>query len=356
MTDLQIPDPEPAPGDPDTAEPPAASVSIGIPPRCPTRTRLWRAGRLVEEGFAIADISDHLERHDDALIWLDLNDPDEADLTVLSEELGLHPLAVEDAVHDHQRPKVDRYRTHLFVNVYAVAFDPASGQVTTSEISAFVTPRALVTVRKAAFDIDGVVARWDDATELAPTGVGFLLHGFLDAVVDGQHEAVHQLLDTIDELEEQLFAPRPGLDLRRRGFELRKSVVRLRRVVTPMGEVVHRLGRADPEMVPERLGPYFADVDDHVRSAAEGLDSAWELVGSVLDITNTQQANELNEITRKLAAWAAIIAVPTAVTGFYGQNVPYPGIQKEWGFVVSCSIIIGLAGGLYVMLRRRGWL
>jgi magnesium transporter len=125
-----------------------------------------------------------------------------------------------------------------------------------------------------------------------------------------------------------------------------------------MKEVVARLERGEGQfqVVTEELAPYYQDVQDHVLRAAEDVEAAHDLIGSVLETNYTEQSNELNEVTKKLAAWAAIIAVPTAVTGFYGQNVPYPGFGKESGFVVSALIIVLLGGGLWVALRRRGWL
>jgi magnesium transporter len=329
-----------------------------MPPVCPTRTRVYRHGQLVAEGFPAADISDHLAAHEDAMVWLDLHDPDTTDLAVVTEEFGLHPLAVEDAVHDHQRPKLDRYRTHLFASMYAVAFDAASGTLATAEINAFITPRALITVRKADFDVDTLLERWDSGNDLAGAGVGFLVHGLLDAVVDGHYRAAQELNDAVDDLEDALFDPRPAFDIHRRGFELRKTQVQLRRVIVPMRDLLGRLERGDGQiqLVTDALAPYFQDVHDHVIRAADDVEAAHDLIGSVLETNYTEQSNQLNEITKKLAAWAAIIAVPTAVTGFYGQNVPYPGFSQHWGFVVSTTVILVLAGGLYVMLRRRGWL
>ena len=125
-----------------------------------------------------------------------------------------------------------------------------------------------------------------------------------------------------------------------------------------MREVLARLERGEGQiqLVTEELAPYFQDVQDHVLRAADDVEAAHDLIGSVLETNYTEQSNELNEITKKLAAWAAIIAVPTAVTGFYGQNVPYPGFNQHWGFVVSTLVIVVLGGGLWVALRRRGWL
>ncbi len=351
-----VPGPEPAAGDPQTPGPAAATVSTAAPPRCATRTRLYRGGKVTAEGFPAEDIRGLLDADGQAVVWLDLHDPDAGDLQIVVEEFGLHPLAVEDAVHDHQRPKLDRYRSHLFANMYAVGFDERSGELTTSEISAFITGRALITVRKAEFDVDTLLARWDAGDDIAGSGVGFLVHGLLDAVVDGHYAVVEQLNAAVDELEDALFEPRPGLSIRRRGFELRKSLARLRRVVLPMREVVGRLVREDAHLVDETLAPYFQDVQDHVLRAAESVESAGDLVASILETDFNEQGNELNEITKNLAAWAAIIAVPTAVTGYYGQNVPYPGFSQHWGFISSTIVIIMLSAGLYLVLRRRGWL
>jgi magnesium transporter len=358
MTDALIPEPEPAAGDPHTSGRPADSVTTAVPPRCPTRTRLYRGGGLLAEGFPAEQISELLDEHADAVVWLDLLDPDEGDLGIVTLEFGLHPLAVEDAIHDHQRPKLDRYPTHLFANMYAVRFEASTGELATGEVSVFITPRALITVRKSDFDVDTLIARWDTTIPDVAGGVGSLVHGLLDAVVDGHARAVEELDGGIDELEDALFGTRPDVDIRRRGFQLRKSLVQLRRVVVPMREVVARLLRddGDVQLAAGALEPYYKDVYDHVLRAAEGVETASQLVNDVLDSNLNEQSYQLNETTKKLAAWAAIIAVPTAVTGYYGQNVPYPGFAQHSGFLASTIMIVVLAGGLYALLRRRGWL
>jgi magnesium transporter len=321
---------------------------------------MYRAGAVVDEGFPATEIAGRLAADHEVVVWLDLHDPDVADLRSVVEEFGLHPLAVEDAVADRQRPKLDRYETHQFLNVYAAKFEPDGARLRTSEVSAFITDRALITVRKADFDVDTLVHRWDSAGHLAAAGVAFLLHGLLDAVVDGQYEAVDGIDNAIDDLEECLFERPQDADVRVQGFQLRKALVQLRRVVLPMREVVRQLLRpALPHrasLVTEELAPYYRDVYDHVMSTAEGVENARDLVNSVLDTSFNEQSYTLNDITKKLASWAAIIAVPTAVTGFYGMNVPYPGFSREWGFVTAVVVMLLLASGLYVMLRRWKWL
>src|SRR5918992_2855847 len=201
-----------------------------------SRTRVWRNGLLEKEDFPPAEISDYLEQ-DDTVVWLDLCRP--ADLSIISEELGLDPLAIEDALSEHERAKLDRYPGHLFLNVYSVRLDRASGTLTTCEVSAFVTRRALVTVRQSPdFDVDELIERWAAQGDLAQHGVAFLLHSLLDLVVDQHFEAVQDLDGELEDIEDLLFEERVGdQTVQRRSFELRKSLVLLRRVILPMREV-----------------------------------------------------------------------------------------------------------------------
>jgi magnesium transporter len=144
--------------------------------------------------------------------------------------------------------------------------------------------------------------------------------------------------------------------VRRYGFALRKTIAGLRRAVGPMPDLIERLLGANARFVDEGLLPYYRDVDDQARRATDTIDSARERIDGLLEADLNEQSNALNDVTRKLAAWAAIIAVPTALTGYFGQNLPYPGFMKEWGFLLSTALIVMLAGSLYWFLKRRGWL
>ena len=334
-----------------------ASVCTDTPTRCRARTRLYRDGRLEAEGFPVSLISDHIGG-DGVTVWLDLHDPHPDDLAVLTQEFGLHPLAVEDAVQKHERPKLDRYADHLFLSAYAVQLDEITGELHSSELAAFITPTALITVRKdTGFNVDRLVKRWDDSPDLSSHGVSFLLHGLLDDLVDGHFIAVQSLDEQIEDLQDQLFAETgPGAEVQRRSFELRKSLVLLRRVVLPMREVLNTLMRRDIHLLDEEMTHYYHDVYDHVLRATEWTESLRDLVTTILETRLTIQGNRLNEIMRKLTSWAAIIAIPTAVTGFYGQNVPYPGFQQEWGFFASVALMLIIAGSLYILFRRKEWL
>jgi magnesium transporter len=321
-----------------------------------SRTRVYRNGVFEAENFPVADVSDYLA-DPTTVVWFDLCEPTAGDLESIREELGLHELAVEDALAEYERPKLDRYKTHLFLAAYSVALDATTGELASHEVAAFITKNALVTVRKdRGFDIDDVVCRWD-STDVRTVTTGFLVYGLLDHVVDSHFEAVQSLDTEIEALEDQLFADDPrDKEVQRRTFALRKSLVMLRRVVLPMREVVNSLLRRDLGLVDPELLPYYQDLYDHVLRATEWTESLRDLVTTILETQLTARGNRLSVITKQVTSWAAIIAVPTAVTGFYGQNVPYPGFGRVAGFWTSTLIILGMAGGLYVIFRRKGWL
>ncbi|HEX4832165.1 MAG TPA: magnesium transporter CorA family protein [Trebonia sp.] len=343
-------------GDPDKVA--SSALCLETSTKCQARTRMYRNGVLELEGFPVADISDHLADDESVVIWLDLRDPDHKDLEVLSEEFGLHPVAVEDALQAHERPKFDRYPTHLFLTAYGASLDVASGQLRVSELAAFITRRALITVRKDdGLDIGAVVDRWDASPDLAKLGVGFLLHGLLDYMVDGHFDAVRSLDDEVEALEDQLFdGVTHDLAVQRRSFQLRKSLVLLRRIVLPMREVVNALMRRDLHVVGDDLIPYYQDVYDHVLRAAEWTESLRDLVSSILETNLTIQGNRMNVISKKVTGWAGIIAVPTLITGFYGMNVPYPFFGRAIGFDISAAISIASMIALYFTFRRNDWL
>jgi magnesium transporter len=322
------------------------------------RTRLYRNGKCVEEDFDPARISDHLET-DDCIVWLDLDTPDKTELGLIAEEFALNPLAVEDATTERQRPKLDHYDDHIFVSLYDVSLDDATGELHAHELAVFASPRYLITVRKTpGYSIDPIVQRWDDNQNLANHGVGFLMWGLLDVVVDGHFHTVQQLDEKIEGLEELLFDPSDtGTAVQRRSFELRKSLVRIRRVVLPTREVLNALMRRESNLVDDGLMPYYQDVYDHVLRAADWTDSLRDLVSTILETHLTIQGNRMNEIMKQVTSWAAIIAVPAVITGYYGMNVlTYPKAGTDAGGYVALGLMVGLVALLWVMFRRRDWL
>ncbi|GAB2617527.1 magnesium transporter CorA [Paractinoplanes abujensis] len=329
-------------------------------PSCPTATRLYEKGTVIARDFDYDEVPGLLEQHPGAVLWLDLFAPGPGDLQAVAEQFTLHPLAVEDAMTDHERPKLDRYPHHVFLNVYAVdiATEDSETRFGKTEISAFVTPRALITVRKSPSDTSKFVDRWDATGDLGGTdGVGFLLYGLLDVVVDGQYAATQRLDAAMDQVEDPLLeeggAPRA---IRMKGIHQRKLLAALRRAVAPMPELVSQAMRTDLDLVDATLKPYYRDVEDHAQHTLDEVEHLRDRIDQLLQADTAEQGNVLNDTTRKLAAWAAIVAVPTALTGYFGQNVPYPGYEKWWGFLVSSALIVAVSVALYAFLKRRGWL
>lgn len=316
-----------------------------------TRSRLYRSGVLEQEDFPATEAARHLA-DPSVTLWLDFDAPTPGDLAALAAELGLHPLAVASVLdEDHQRPKLVRYDRHAFLAVYTVRV--TDGVLAASELDAFVTDRVLVTVhRNNTTDIDALTARWDTTPELAKSGAGFLLHGLLDYVADGHLDAVQALDEQVEALEDLVFADHVDhTDLQRRSLGLRRSLSRLRHLAVPMREIVAALMRRD-----DTLLPYFQDVYDHVLRVTEWTESLRDLIATIRETQLSIQGNRLNTIMKKVTSWAAIIAVPTAITGFYGQNIPYPGFGSTSGVWVSTLAILVISATLYALFKRRDWL
>jgi magnesium transporter len=320
-------------------------------------TRAYWNGVLEAEGFPVADVSGYLERPD-VVIWVDLCEASAEQLHELAGELGLHELAVEDALSEHQRPKVDRYATHSFLSTHCVRLNVAEGELEETEIDAFLHHRWLITVRKnEGFSMEPVLQRWSRSPDLAPHGVTFLLYCLLDVVVDGYFEAIRGFDEYYDEVSSEIFLERPlNPTQQQRWFDMRRAMVRFHRLAIPMRELVSGLMRRDHTAVSEELYPYFQDVYDHILRVSESSDSLRDLVSTIVDTNLSLRDYRQNQIVKKVTGWAAIIAVPTLITGYYGMNVPYPGFAQEWGFIASILLMLGVSLTLYIVFRRQDWL
>jgi magnesium transporter len=320
-------------------------------------TRVYRKGVLEAEGFAVADVSEYLEQPD-TIVWVDFCGPSKEQLHEVEGELGLHELAVEDALGPHQRPKLDSYPTHLFLSCHAVRVDVDRGSLEDTEVDAFINVRWLITVREDdGFSIIPVLQRWDRSPDLAAHGVEFLLYGLLDVVVDGYFDAIQAFDNYYDEVSDGVFAEHPLNPAEQRlWFEMRRAMVRFHRLVIPMREAVSSLMRRERGVVSEETYPYYQDVYDHILRVSEASDSLRDLVSTIVETNLSLRDYRQNQIVKKVSSWAAIIAVPALITGFYGMNVPYPGSQETWGVVASIALMITVSAGLYWLFRRRDWL
>jgi magnesium transporter len=326
------------------------------------RSCVWRDGVEVARDFPLDDL-DHWLADEANLVWLDLLQPDRGMLSELAEELDLDPLAVEDAVEPRERPKATRHASHTFLTCYSTTLiggDVEVARLAVGRVSAFIMKNALITVRQDELvDMDAILTRWTE-DGLLNHGVAALVHGMLDELVDGHFDTIERMDEMLEGLEDLLFDPAiKTRTIQQRIFGIRKALVELRRVVLPMREVVTAVMRFRAERgnaLSSELDGNFNDLYDHVIRAAEWTESLRDMVSSIFETNLSLQDARLNEVMKKLAAWAAIIAVPTAVTGWFGQNVPYPGFNELGGVIASVVAILIGSVGLYITFKRFDWL
>lgn len=321
-----------------------------------TMSRQYRDGALVDKDFALGKIDEHFKG--DSAVWYDLLNPTSEDYRILADELGLHELAIEDSIKGGQRAKIDHYDSHLFISLYQANFPKETTELDLAELAIFVTKNAVITVRQNdEFRMDDVIKRWDESSELAKYGVAFLLWGILDVVIDDYFKVIDRLDDELEELEDQLFQAQPkDTSIQKRSYQLRKSLVLLRRAAVPMREVINPLLKHNGEILHNEMLPYYQDLYDHIMRVADWTDSLRDLVTTLLETNLTLQGNRMNMIMKQVTSWAAIIAVPTAITGYYGQNVPYWGFGEAAGVWTSNILIVGISGALFWAFKKRDWL
>ena len=317
--------------------------------------RLYCDGRLEEHDFDPERVSEELQKPG-AMVWLDIDDPTEESIAMLGREFGFHELALEDCLHPHQRPKIEQYGSYFFLVSYGVTVE--GEDLVPHEMAMFVGRNYLVTVRKRpAFDLKGVLARWDAHTDLAEEGGGYLLYILLDEVVDGYFDAVDAYQERIEALEDEVFGADPSTDTHERIFQFRKELSQFRRSMAPLRDVLDVMQRRTIDVVTVGLEPYFRDVYDHVLRATDFVDGLRDILASALEANLTVVSNRLNEVMKELTAWAAIILLPTLIAGIYGMNFRHmPELSWLLGYPLAVGLMLLSAGVLYVIFKRRDWL
>ena len=291
-------------------------------------------------------------------LWIDAVDPSTEDLTTLQKQLDLHDLAVEDVQQRDQRPKLDLYPGHAFAVFRPLSIRPDG--LTGSELFLFVSRRFLVTLRfEPVFEMAKAKHRWPILDALAP-GPCSALYAVADEIVDDYLEVVEELEERADELEGEVFRSEfveaEGAALQLEILRLRRDVVRLKRHAIPTRQVIDRLAD-DSDLVTEPLVPYLRDITDHLLRTVELADGVREILTTIVDIRMAQSANQLNEVMKKLSAWAGIILVPTLIAGIYGMNFDHmPELHWTLGYPLALGMMVASAVVLYRGFRKRGWL
>jgi len=296
-------------------------------------------------------------------VWLGLFAPTEDELETIAEQYHLHPLAVEDAVYAHQRPKLERYDDGLFMVLKTATYveheelTATSEVVDTGEVMVFLGRHHVITVRHGEHSgLSELRHRLEEQRDLLCLGPAAVLYAVADLVVDTFVDVAGAVEDDVDELEASVFSPTRTDDIGRL-YQLKRELLSLRRAVSPLETPLLQLADRQMDVVPETMRSYFGDVLDHairVRDQVNGLD---ELLTSILQASLARTSLADNEDTRKISAWAAMIAVPTLITGVYGMNFAYmPELQWRYGYPAVLLLIAAVCYALYRGFKRNGWL
>jgi magnesium transporter len=295
-------------------------------------------------------------RSPESFAWIGLHEPSEDEFDSVRREFNLHELAVEDAIHAHQRPKLEIYRDSLFLVLKSARYRDTDERVELGEILVFVGDGFIITVRHGETALHDVRLSLEARPDLLRLGPGAALHAIIDRVVDDYGPVIAALAQDIQEIEGEVFSTATATPAERI-YTLKREVLKLHGVIAPLVEPVDRLERSGFGFVADELRPYFRDVKDHLIRFVREVDGFRELVTSVLTANLTQISVRQNEDVRKISAWAAIIAVPTAIAGIYGMNFEsMPELGWTFGYPLVLAVIVLTCFALYRNFKRAGWL
>jgi len=304
----------------------------------------------------VADINAYLDKPD-CFVWVALRDTTEAELLAMQQKFNLHELAVEDALHGHQRPKIEDYGDSLFAVMHLAELNPLD-ELNIGEVSVFVGRNYVLSVRnRSRQDFLGVRARCEREPELLGQGAGFVLYALMDAVVDRYFPLVEVLESELEIVEAQILVKGTAHANIKRIYTLKRQAMLLKHAVAPLLEAVSKLygGRVPP--VCSRSQEYFRDVADHLTRINASIDTIRDAIGTAVQVNLSMVTIEENETTKRLAAWAGIFAVATAFAGIWGMNFQHmPELQWEYGYPTALLFITAVCGLLYRRFKRSGWL
>jgi magnesium transporter len=305
--------------------------------------------------ISIDDISEVLKTPD-TFVWVGLHEPDSSLLLKLQEEFDLHDLAVEDAQQAHQRTKVETYGDSLFIVVQTAQL--ISGHIAFGETHIFLGKRYLITVRHgASLSYKPARRSCEKTPELLALGPSYGLYGVLDFIVDNLLPIVREFREELQELEQDIFADTLNRGTVRRLYDMQRDLMTLRLAAAPMQDVVNQLVRLHPEFIPDDLRVYFRDVYDHVFRVNESISAMREMLTAAINVNLSLVTFGQNEVMKKLAGWAAMLAAPTLITSWYGMNFTHmPELSQPWAYPVIMGVVACVVGTIYLWLKRAKWL
>ena len=313
-----------------------------------------RHGR--RKDISLDAISDALAIDDGSFVWVGLYEPEDALLDKLQEEFGLHDLAVEDAQHAHQRPKIEAYGNSLFVAVHTA--QTVDNRIRFGETHAFLGPRYLVTVRHgASLSYAPVRGRVEREPDLLALGPAYGLYAVLDFIVDNYLPIVSDFRDALNELEHDIFAETFRRDTIVKLYELKRELTQLRLAVAPMQDILAQLTRMHGSLVPDEVRLYFRDVLDHAMRVNESTDTLREMLTAAMSVNLSLVTVNQGEVVKKLAGWAALLAAPTMIASWYGMNFEHmPELHGRHSYWILIGVVVVVVFGLYRYLRKVRWL
>ncbi|HEY6731537.1 MAG TPA: magnesium/cobalt transporter CorA [Solirubrobacterales bacterium] len=314
----------------------------------------YEGGRRREGALSLGKAGE-TARQSGTFVWLGVVEPDAQEFDAIAAEFGLHELAVEDAVRAHQRPKVETYGETIHVVLKTARYVDPEEVIEVGEVSVFVAPGFIVTVRHGNADLAPVRHRLEQRPDLLEKGPGAVLYAIADHVVDGYLEAGHGFDEDVREVELQVFGE--GQNPTQRIYKLEREVLEFQAAAGPLEEALEELCRLDSAVIPETLHEYFRDVEDHLRRVSTRIENFRQLLDSVLEANLTQVSMRQNEDMRRISAWVAIAVVPTMIGGIYGMNFEHmPELEWRYGYPTVLGVILAICLLLYWRFKRAGWL
>ena len=317
----------------------------------------YEGGRRVSS-LRLEDLHSYLASHPDGFVWAGLYEPSDDVLRTVQRQFSLHDLAIEDAYRAHQRPKLEQYEDTLFAVLRTVQFAGQDEHLEFGETHVFIGDRFVVSVRHGSLQSHvGLRARCESTPQLLAKGPGYVLYALMDFIVDQYFPVIESLSERLGGLEEAIFEDQVTRNTTGAIYHLKRDLLTVRRAVSPLIDVCNRLVRFESPLLPEDTRVYFRDVYDHVVRLNEMVDTQRELLTTALEANLSLISITQNDHMKRLAAWAAIIAVPTMVAGVYGMNFSnMPELHWAYGYPLSIGLMLVACVGLYFGFRRAGWL
>jgi magnesium transporter len=313
-----------------------------------------------QEGTKLSDIpkeaiSEYVKRPD-CFVWVALKDPTQAELEEMRDEFGLHELAVEDARHGHQRPKIEEYGNSLFAVVQTIEIKEDELQV--GELDIFVGPNYILSVRlHSDRGFSEVRARCEREPHLLKHGAAYVFYALMDAVVDRYFPILDALESELEQIEEQIFLRNTARSNIEALYALKRRLMTLKHAVDPLMEAVSKLYGGRVPQICSGMGEYFRDVFDHLQRLHATIEGIRDMQTTAIQVNLGMISLNETEVTKKLAAWAAIIGVPTMIAGIYGMNFKHmPELEWLWGYPASIAIMAAIDFWLYFQFKKIKWL